>query len=235
MDISDSNTPQGGEQHPVYTNDVSKYVLMASHSGQPLCKHSSIAGEKEGGCERYAVEVCLTCKLPFCPDHASVIDQNYCNDCLSPQTAELNKEPLVDTNGVTHKGIHITLRGPAYPSLNSRIYEMTKEQLESFIREERVKVNQAESVRDYHRIALGSAQLELEYRTQEEHRKLKGVKLPKVANGSAAVGASTTPTKLAKPKAGVNDLAAAMSAAGVPLTQENVMKFAAFLAANKKK
>ncbi len=208
-----------------------KYNEVVASNGQLACKNATIA---VGGCGRYAVEVCLTCKQAFCPDHASSIDPLYCSDCLSPQTTELNKEPLTevtpDGTVITHKGVHITTKGVAFKSLATRISTMADDELRSFIREERVKVIQAEKVRDYHRIAMSGAQVEEEFRSQDQLRKLRGTAVP---SAQRAMAKATNGSGVGSPKKGINDLAAVFAAGGAPMNQDTLQKLAAFLASKK--
>lgn len=204
---------------------------MLRAAGQFACKHASIAGSKEGGCERLGQEVCTSCRLPFCPDHASSIDPLFCSDCLSPQSTEVVKEPLIDSDGITHRGIHITpsQTATAYKSLSRQICEMTDTELYAFIREETVKVRQAEAVKEYHMIARSSAQVEQDFREKETQRRLRGQKLPNGIKSAAKAVSNSV-------KGSANNLDALktmMAKMGMTPTAENVLKFAAFLASKK--
>ena len=206
---------------------------VAASNGQLLCKYATIAGAKDGGCERYGVAVCPDCQQPYCPDHASVIDNRHCSGCLSPKEAELPKEPLVDADGITHRGFKIVPgNSTIYKSLAHQIWEMTDQQLYEYIKEAQVKIKQAEVVKDYHMIARSTAMQEQAFREGEQRRKLRGQKMPAGVKGVVkAIGASTNGKASAT---GIDALKNMMDKMGIAQTPENVMKFTAFLASKKK-
>lgn len=232
--ITVSTEPPSKEE---LVRDEFKYDRIVNTKGQLACKRSSIAGGKAGGCERLAVEVCHSCQLPFCPDHASTIDINFCADCLSPEATEVIREPLASTDGVIHHGIHITIpqSASAYKSLSRQIVDMTDSELYEFIKEESVKIRQAEAVKEYHMIAKSSACVEQDFREKEATRKLRGIKynVKAIAGiGTAEGGRIANGGAAAKPK-GIDALKGIMEKMGMQVTTENIVKFAAFLASKK--
>ena len=201
-------------------------------NGQFNCKHSTIAGSKEGGCDRLGVEAC---HLPFCVDHASKIDPLFCSDCLSPQSIEVTREPLISEDGILHKGQRITTTGTIYKSLACQIVEMSDLELSNLIREEGVKIHEAESIREYHKIRKAHALVEQDFRTKEATRKLRGQKYD-VSKLAATPLTGTTISKnngVGKPPKGMEALANMMRGMGMNPTPENIMRFAALLASKK--
>jgi hypothetical protein len=202
--------------------------------GQFLCKYNT------GGCERYGQEVCIQCREPFCPDHASEIDPNFCKSCLHPQSPEIEitKEPLIDVDGVQHRGTHLTPSGSGFKSLAARISQMTDPALGQHIQFIRQQVKEAEKVLDYRRIDLSVSQLELDHRDEEVRKKLRGTKITAGKISVVASGAGSNANGSSRPKAQatldfVRDIATKM---GVQLkSPEDVVKFATLLAALGKK
>jgi len=117
--------------------------------------------------------ICKTCKLPFCENHKSEIDPHYCSMCVNDVTTEVAVEPIVDEEGVTHRGQHILLKGDAFRSTAKDIVEMTDEELDSWIVEYQHLVKQTESRLTHQRICLTTAQFEREERRTSAVRRLK--------------------------------------------------------------
>lgn len=198
---------------------------VARSNGQFNCKYQT--------CDRYGQEVCLQCNEPFCPDHASQIDPKFCASCLSPQSIEIQKEPLKDDDGVTHNGAHLTPVGSSFKSLAKRITEMTDEQLRLHIQHVRTQVKEAEAVLDYRRVDLSSSEVEIEQRQILENKKLRGVKvnLGKIQVIATGGVGKDVPKKT---QSGVEFLSALMKMCNIPVTPENITKFASKLAEQKK-
>lgn len=118
------------------------------------------------GCTETIIARCLQCSLNYCLTHASEVDpQRYCINCLLPADAEFTETPLVDKDGVTHKGRVIHPGGKAYRLSAKMVFEMTDEELRDYVISERKTVHELENIREYHRITLGAAEAE-EYRRE---------------------------------------------------------------------
>lgn len=153
------------------TDDIANDTLSSLPRGEFDC---FIAGEHDENC---VIKICPVCKRPFCEDHASQVDAEFCHICLTPTDASVERTPLVDDEGVTHVGTVIQPTGPAYKTLLQRIAEMDEYQLRDHITTWKMKVHEAEQVLDYRRIALGSSQIQLAELEEAKKRKLRGVRV----------------------------------------------------------
>lgn len=113
-------------------------------------------------CQEKPIGVCRNCRLQYCLEHASEVDPaNYCCNCLVPADAEVLRAPLVDRDGVAHKGQVITPTGKAYRLSSKMVFEMTDQELKDFIDHERAIVHDIERIREYHLITLGMAEADV--------------------------------------------------------------------------
>jgi hypothetical protein len=150
---------------------------------QLSCKMSATSG-----CEGDIVGICVICREPFCDRHQSDADLESCSICTDFQTIETQKDPLVDDEGVQHKGAVIHPIGYSYRTLMRRIVEMDDYQLEAHIVHVKQQVKEAGTVLEYRRIDLSSSQVELEERGVAKSKKLRIRGMEQLANGNKVVG-----------------------------------------------
>jgi hypothetical protein len=120
-------------------------------------------------------KVCRHCGNSFAPEEASPLDENLCGKCL--KVSDLVMAPLIDEDGVTHKGriLKFTRCGDTtYVSPLKQIYEMTDEELEKFVVEYTQEVHLLETKTDYARIKLATAEFERgERKSHKARRRIK--------------------------------------------------------------
>lgn len=180
--------------------------------------------------------LCLQCRKAYCSSHTSVVDNDYCDNCMRPQHVATTDERLIDEDGVGHEGRRINLTGEFWMSMTRDIRAMSDQELENHVISLRAAVREIEVIRDYRKIALAHGENELEERRMGKLRGLRLVKdvrdgrltAKQVINikqrrGQAAARRAGTPK-------GIDALADQLRAAGV--TREQL---AAMIAAAQKK
>jgi len=188
-------------------------------------------------CGLDTVEVCSVCAREFCVEHQSPVDPKFCSDCLTVEGVELQKEPLIDAEGVKHNGFHVTNFGPAYKTHARLISDMSDSELEEHILDLKKKVKDAEAILDHTRVRLNMAVMEGGDRSAAEQRRLRSLGYkPLPTNPGAA-----DPTRNKKMQATVSKLKMLAAAMGkIISTPEEIADFVKFLkaaqdAANKGK
>ena len=158
-------------------------------------------------CEKTSTFTCIKCGASFCPDHLSPLDEEYCINCLTMKSAETRDEPLVDEEGVTHKGRHIIVTGEIYQTQARAISDRTDEELEIWITHYQELVRDAEKTLEYRRIMKGILLIERADRQSTASKILARIRIPAGArkHGGVTLRSTTAPQKLA----------AALKAAGV--------------------
>lgn len=121
---------------------------------------------------------CRTCAFHYCEACASELDPTYCKTCLNEPSAQLISTPLVDEDGVQHDGRVITpaptatFYQPRFGTLAKTISEMSDLELEDFVKHYKELIHQAETVLDYRRVVIGTAQMETTQRAAQKRRAL---------------------------------------------------------------
>jgi hypothetical protein len=130
---------------------------------------------------------CRSCTKYFCSKHASDFDIQFCSVCVNFSNTILAAKPLVDPDGVTHKGRQFTLTGESWMRSRDLISKMTDVELESKLVALKEAVHEAELVLDYRRIIHGQAENEKSTRFS---KKLQRLRLISAVDGvhKAAVG-----------------------------------------------
>lgn len=129
-----------------------------------------------GECKEQVLNRCKNCGLEYCLDHASELDpEHYCATCLVPEDASLEVKPLVDSEGIQHKGRVLTPKGKAYRLSSKMVFDMTDQELEDFIEHEKKVVHDIENIREYHLITLGMAEADAYRREISGLAKVGGV------------------------------------------------------------
>ena len=96
-------------------------------------------------------QTCYICGRPFCKTHTSKRDRWMCSDCSSDAmptdslSVDVEIKPLVDDEGVTHKGKWITEVGGTHIAANY-IDNLTDEELAAFAHEYQGKIREAEKL-----------------------------------------------------------------------------------------
>lgn len=123
-----------------------------------------------------SILVCNSCKKPFCFTHRSSLDNAYCSACIDFQNTRIESRPLVDDEGVSHKGRHLILTGETWMRNRDIIAQMTDIELEAKLTALKQAVKEAEMVLDFRRIALNQVQNEKDdrYSRKVGRRKLIG-------------------------------------------------------------
>jgi len=155
--------------------------------------------------------ICKTCKLPFCQNHKSEVDPHYCAMCVNDVTTEVVAEPIIDAEGVRHKGRHILLKGDAFRSTAKDIVDMSDDELDGWIKDYRELVKLAESSLTYRRICLTTAEFE---QSERKHSAVRHLKL--TAEEQERIKIVSEQKQRRKPKAvSLTEIAASLFASGL--------------------
>lgn len=107
-----------------------------------------------------SIKNCLSCKKNFCFIHRSSLDNSYCSACIDFQNTRIENKPLVDDEGVQHKGRHLILTGETWMRNRDIISKMTDVELEAKLTALKQAVHEAELVLDFRKIALNQVENE---------------------------------------------------------------------------
>ena len=114
----------------------------------------------ETGLSTEAIALCKSCNKFFCDKHTSSLDNAFCSICVDFSNTKIISEPLVDDEGVQHKGRHLILTGETWMRNRDIIAKMTDVELEAKLTAIKQAVHEAEMVLDFRKITL--SQLESE-------------------------------------------------------------------------
>jgi hypothetical protein len=124
----------------------------------------AVNGEGAAACHVCGLEhphgICTACKRPFCYSHKSSLDDAFCAQCVDFSNTRIENKPLVDDEGVTHKGRQLILTGETWMRNRDIIAKMTDVELEAKLIAITQAVREAEMILDFRRIA--KTQLESE-------------------------------------------------------------------------
>lgn len=149
-------------------------------------------------CRAAPASPCIKCGQDFCPEHLSMLDNEYCNNCLPLESAGTKDEPLVDEEGVTHKGRHIIVTGEIYQTQARAISDRTDEELEIWISHYQELVRDAEKTLEYRRIMKGILLIERADRQGTASKILARIRIPAAKkHGGVTLRSTTAPQKLA--------------------------------------
>lgn len=141
---------------------------------------------------------CIKCGKDFCPEHLSMLDNEYCGVCLPLTSAETRDEPLVDEEGVTHKGRHIIVTGEIYQTQARAISDRTDEELEVWISHYQELVKDAEKTLEYRRIMKGILLIEKADRQSTASKIIARIRIPIGKKyGGVTLKSTTAPQRLA--------------------------------------
>lgn len=122
-------------------------------------------------CTSECIDRCAKCGKPFCLDHASELDPaHYCEPCLNQDNISFQEKPLIDTEGVKHKGRVLVPLGEMWRSSARTIADLSDAELDQWLSEYSSLVNDAEKTLEYRKGMLHTAQFEKEERSYKRHR-----------------------------------------------------------------
>ena len=131
--------------------------------------------------------ICEICRSPVCSHHTSQADPTVCIGCFSDSALAATQKPLIDTDGVIHKGRVIEPLGFTYKTLMQRLVDYTEEELIVHIHHVKAQIEEAQRVLDYRRIDLSASSVELEDRHIAKRKKLRLQGVASLANGSKSI------------------------------------------------
>jgi hypothetical protein len=172
-------------------------------------------------CGKPASEFCPRCGQDFCSTHRCIMHAN------GMQTED---EPLIDDEGVEHRGRRIRLIGEGWPNSLRVIKDMSDSELEQQIGGLQSLLQDAIRTADYARISIAAREFELDYR--KHSRYVAAMKRrEKLVQGSVRLGGKThrldaVGTKIAIP----TDIAAIMK---LGLTYDQAVQMKAVLGGKK--
>lgn len=104
-------------------------------------------------CQAVPFQFCKTCQRPFCLVHASQLDNTFCSVCIDFSNTRIEVKPLIDEDGVTHKGRKLLLTGETWMRNRDVISKMTDIELEAKLTALTQAVREAEMILDFRRIS----------------------------------------------------------------------------------
>lgn len=111
-------------------------------------------------CEVECFALCRSCHKAFCDLHTSSLDSSFCSPCVDFSNTKIEVKPLVDDEGVTHKGRQLILTGETWMRNRDIIAQMTDIELEAKLIALKQAVHEAEMILDFRRIALSQVENE---------------------------------------------------------------------------
>jgi hypothetical protein len=111
-------------------------------------------------CFAVCTALCRSCHKPFCELHVSSLDSSFCSPCVDFNNTKIEVKPLVDDEGVQHKGRQLILTGETWMRNRDIISQMTDIELEAKLVALKQAVHEAEMVLDFRRIALSQVENE---------------------------------------------------------------------------
>ncbi len=110
--------------------------------------------------EQINISICKACTNLFCSIHASQLDHTFCMACIDFSNTRIESKPLIDLEGVAHKGRQLILTGETWMRNRDIIAKMTDVEVEAKLTAITQAVHEAEMILDFRRIA--KTQLESE-------------------------------------------------------------------------
>lgn len=104
-------------------------------------------------CQAETHSVCKACTRAFCDIHTSQLDKTFCAACVDFSNTRIEVKPLVDEDGVTHKGRKLLLTGETWMRNRDVISKMTDIELEAKLTALTQAVREAEMILDFRRIS----------------------------------------------------------------------------------
>ena len=109
-------------------------------------------------CGLPATRICQHCGQDFCSQHF----------CITHEL-QTESQPLVDDEGVEHKGRRIRLIGEGWPNALLLIKDLSEEELELRIKELQGLLNQAVRTADYAQISIAAHEYERDHRAHSRY------------------------------------------------------------------
>ena|SRR5882672_10156383 len=145
---------------------------------------------------------CRSCEKYYCAKHTSEFDIQFCSVCVNYSNTILAAKPLVDPEGVSHKGRHLTLTGESWMRSRDLISKMTDTELEGKLVALKEAVHEAEMVLDYRRIIHGQVENEKSGRFSKKLQRLRLISavdgVHKAASGEKKVNGTKQPSEAVK-------------------------------------
>jgi hypothetical protein len=150
-------------------------------------------------CQQLGEFVCKACNKPFCAAHVSSLDGSFCTGCVDFQNTRIESKPLIDEDGVTHKGRQLILTGETWMRNRDIIAKMTDVELQAKLTALGEAVHEAEMVLDFRRIAKTQVESEIgdRYSRKVGRRRLIGA-LDSVHKSKAPPGSGAEKVEIAK-------------------------------------
>ena len=133
------------------------------------------------------VTICEICHSPVCDHHISEADSSVCIGCFNDSALAVNEAPLVDEEGIIHKGRKIQPLGFTYKTLMQRLVDYTEDELIVHIHHVKHQIEEAQLVLDYRRLDMSASSVELEERKAAKSRKLRYQGVSSLASGAKTI------------------------------------------------
>lgn len=151
-------------------------------------------------CQTECSLICIHCHQFFCDTHVSSLDNAYCTACVDFTNTRIESKPLVDTEGVAHKGRQLILTGETWMRNRDIIAKMTDVELEAKLTALKQAVHEAEMILDFRRIAMTQVESEKgdRYSKKLGRRRLIGAMDSVHKNATKVVGTPNEKVEIAK-------------------------------------
>lgn len=174
-----------------------------------VCNKTDTETSSEGTLKVDIIGSCVSCHKYFCTEHMSEFDRTLCSSCVSYANTMIEKKPIIDEDGVKHKGYQLILTGEAWMRSRDVISKMTDGELDVKLEVLKRAVHEAEMVLDYRRIIHNQVENEKSGRLSRKLGRLRLISavdqahksVPHIIDGS-------------KPKVSVNNVKDALGALG---------------------
>lgn len=124
-------------------------------------------------CDSPPNSMCKHCGQEFCHQHASRYDDHFCSNCVGDENTTFEEHPLIDDEGVEHRGRKIRLIGEGWPRELEMIQSLTDDELTTKIEEWERQLKLAMIKQEFWRISVSAAKYEKEERHDSKRRKLE--------------------------------------------------------------
>lgn len=150
-------------------------------------------------CDSTPKSMCRHCGQEFCDQHKSRYDSHFCSNCIGDENTSLVEAPLVDDEGVEHKGRQLKLIGEGWPNLLEMIHNLTEQELEQKLGQWKSLLKQAMITNEFYRITVSAAEFEKEERRDSRRRRLEDRREALKAQGTSRLNGKASTRTTADP------------------------------------
>jgi len=147
--MADATIPLGGTSSNVNEIQLQNSTLVCSY------------------CPETTPKQCIKCKKPYCPNHASRLSPQFCQDCFKELSIIIDKYHKIEdeydeaTDSVIHRSSsckRIRCDGPDWVFYNTAIHLLSDDELLNQIEFHKFMVSQIENTQDVRKVKKNQAQ-----------------------------------------------------------------------------